>query len=133
MNQNRWDSERGAFSFRLQAIDDGAYRNKSERDIRGGGYVVESLEAALWCFYHTDSFRKAILRAVNLGALCVSDWPARRAKNLPFVRFAPFIIDAKVKVKVESLDAAGKSKGVRLQLDRTARRSGERVRRRRRG
>ena len=29
--------------------------------------VVESLEAALWCFYQTDNFEAAILRAVNLG------------------------------------------------------------------
>ena len=29
--------------------------------------MVESLEAALWCFHHTDDFRGAVLQAVNLG------------------------------------------------------------------
>ena len=36
-------------------------------EIRGTGYVVESLEAALWCFWRTDSFEEAILTAANLG------------------------------------------------------------------
>jgi len=54
-------------SDRTQTIADGVYRGKSEHDIRGSGYVIECLEAALWCFYHTNSFREAILRAVNLG------------------------------------------------------------------
>ncbi|QDQ27910.1 ADP-ribosylglycohydrolase family protein [Chitinimonas arctica] len=45
----------------------GAWRDKSEREIRGSGYVVESLEAALWCFWHTDSFDTAVLKAANLG------------------------------------------------------------------
>lgn len=35
--------------------------------IRGSGYVVQSLEAALWCFYHSDSYEAAILQAANLG------------------------------------------------------------------
>jgi ADP-ribosyl-[dinitrogen reductase] hydrolase len=29
--------------------------------------LVECLEAALWCFYRTDSYRDAVLMAVNLG------------------------------------------------------------------
>jgi ADP-ribosyl-[dinitrogen reductase] hydrolase len=45
----------------------GAYVNKAEDEIRGSGYVVESLEAALWCFLHTDNYRDAILKAANLG------------------------------------------------------------------
>lgn len=28
---------------------------------------MESLEAALWCFFHTDSYQAAVLKAVNLG------------------------------------------------------------------
>jgi ADP-ribosyl-[dinitrogen reductase] hydrolase len=35
--------------------------------IRGSGYVVESLQAALWAFYRSDSFREGCLLAVNLG------------------------------------------------------------------
>jgi ADP-ribosyl-[dinitrogen reductase] hydrolase len=31
------------------------------------GYVIDCLEAARWYFLQTESFRDAILRAVNLG------------------------------------------------------------------
>lgn len=36
-------------------------------EIRSSGYVVDTLEAALWCVYHTDSYRECVLMAVNLG------------------------------------------------------------------
>ncbi|HET9909089.1 MAG TPA: ADP-ribosylglycohydrolase family protein, partial [Anaerolineales bacterium] len=48
-------------------ISNGNYRQKSVNQIRGSGYVVESLEAALWCFYQTNTFEAAILQAANLG------------------------------------------------------------------
>lgn len=51
----------------IAAIAAGDYGDKGEDDIRGSGYVVASLEAALWCFLHTRSYEEAILRAVNLG------------------------------------------------------------------
>jgi ADP-ribosylglycohydrolase len=35
--------------------------------IQGSGYVVKSLEAALWAFYHSRSFKEGCLLAVNLG------------------------------------------------------------------
>ncbi len=52
---------------RIQAIADGTYKHKTRDEIRGSGYVVESLEAALWCFHQTDNYRDAILMAANLG------------------------------------------------------------------
>ncbi|MCE9614873.1 MAG: ADP-ribosylglycohydrolase family protein [Lentisphaerae bacterium] len=52
---------------KIAAIAAGKYRNKGENEIRGTGYVVDSLEAALWCFNQTDNYRDAILKAVNLG------------------------------------------------------------------
>lgn len=51
----------------IAALALGDYATKTEIEIRGSGYVVESLEAALWCFHHTDNFRDAILAATNLG------------------------------------------------------------------
>lgn len=51
----------------VAAISGGRWRNKSEVNIAGTGYVIQSLEAALWCFWQTDSFEAAILRAANLG------------------------------------------------------------------
>lgn len=35
--------------------------------IRGSGFVVDALEAALWAFYRTESFKEAVTLAVNLG------------------------------------------------------------------
>jgi ADP-ribosyl-[dinitrogen reductase] hydrolase len=35
--------------------------------MKGTGYVVDSLEAALWAFQSTDSFEAAVLAAANLG------------------------------------------------------------------
>lgn len=52
---------------KMKAISFGEYRNKTEAEIKGSGYVVESLEAALWCFYQTSTFESAILQATNLG------------------------------------------------------------------
>ncbi len=54
-------------SEKIQNIARGEYRDKPEAKIRGTGYVVQSLEAALWCFWTTDSFESAILKAANLG------------------------------------------------------------------
>ena len=54
-------------SASIQAIARGAYQPKSREQVRGTGYVVESLEAALWCFWNTESFEEAILAATNLG------------------------------------------------------------------
>lgn len=36
-------------------------------EIKSGGYVVDTLEAALWCVLHSDSYRECVLLAVNLG------------------------------------------------------------------
>lgn len=52
---------------KVREILAGAFLDKDEKHIRGSGYCIESLEAALWCFLHTDSFESAVLRAVNLG------------------------------------------------------------------
>ena len=52
---------------KIQAIAQGAYRQKSIDDIVGSGYVVASLEAALYCFDKTDNYENAVLMATNLG------------------------------------------------------------------
>lgn len=45
----------------------GGWMDKTEAEICGSGYVVVSLEAALWCFWHTDTYESAVLKAANLG------------------------------------------------------------------
>ncbi|MEM7532910.1 MAG: ADP-ribosylglycohydrolase family protein [Chloroflexota bacterium] len=54
-------------SRKIQQIATGTYRTKSRAQINGNGYVVNSLEAALWCFDQTDTYRDAVLMATNLG------------------------------------------------------------------
>jgi ADP-ribosyl-[dinitrogen reductase] hydrolase len=54
-------------SPKVRAILEGSYREKPKAEIRASGYVIHTLEAALWSFHRTTSFRDAILTAVNLG------------------------------------------------------------------
>ena len=42
-------------------------RNLKRKDIKSSGYVVDTLEAAFWCLYHTDNYSNCVLKAVNLG------------------------------------------------------------------
>ena len=38
-----------------------------ENDIKSTGYVIDSLEACIWCLMNTDNYKDAVLKAVNLG------------------------------------------------------------------
>ena len=40
---------------------------KTDDEISGSGYVVNTLEAALWCLLTTNSYKECVLKAVNLG------------------------------------------------------------------
>jgi ADP-ribosyl-[dinitrogen reductase] hydrolase len=61
--------DRGRFTgaAKVVAIAAGTYNQKTRDEIPGSGYVIDCLEAALWCFLRTDSYREAILLAANLG------------------------------------------------------------------
>jgi ADP-ribosyl-[dinitrogen reductase] hydrolase len=52
---------------KIRKIADGSFKDKSSLEIRGTGYVVDCLEAALWAFYNHDNFKDGCLAAVNLG------------------------------------------------------------------
>ncbi|MBL4761351.1 MAG: ADP-ribosylglycohydrolase family protein [Gammaproteobacteria bacterium] len=54
-------------TLKVHTISQCEYLEKNVNDIRGSGYVIDCLEAALWCFAKTDSFEAAILAAANLG------------------------------------------------------------------
>jgi ADP-ribosylglycohydrolase len=45
----------------------GSFKEKEPPEIKGGGYVVHCLEAALWAFNKSEDFRSGALMAVNLG------------------------------------------------------------------
>jgi ADP-ribosylglycohydrolase len=51
----------------IKRVASATYAGKKIDAIKGSGYVVESLEAALWSFHRTDDFRTGALTAVNLG------------------------------------------------------------------
>ena len=51
----------------IDEIAAGSFKRRQSPEIKGTGYVVKSLEAALWAFYHARSFRDGCLSAVNLG------------------------------------------------------------------
>lgn len=44
-----------------------AFASLAEDDINSSGYVVDTLEAAIWCFLNTDNYKDCVLKAVNLG------------------------------------------------------------------
>ena len=48
-------------------INAGEYKQKTRDQIRSSGYVIDTLEAALWAVWNTDNFKDAILLAANLA------------------------------------------------------------------
>ena len=44
-----------------------SFKILNEDKIKSSGYVVDTLEAALWCFLNTDNYKECVLKAVNLG------------------------------------------------------------------
>ncbi|MGK6329517.1 ADP-ribosylarginine hydrolase Tri1 [Erwinia sp. DT-104] len=54
-------------SLRVLLINAGEYKEKSRDQIRSSGYVIDTLEAAMWAVWNTNNFRDAILLAANLG------------------------------------------------------------------
>jgi len=61
----RWDPN--ALHPAIAAIAGGSFAHKSPPAIKGTGYVVDSLEAALWAFHNSSSFAEGCLLAANLG------------------------------------------------------------------
>lgn len=51
----------------ILAVAEGSFREKSPPEITGNGYVVPTLEAALWAFHNFVDFESGALAVVNLG------------------------------------------------------------------
>ncbi|MFA5613947.1 MAG: ADP-ribosylglycohydrolase family protein [Methanoculleus sp.] len=51
----------------IDAVSAGSFLQRSPPEIRGTGYVVHSLEAALWAFSRSSTFAEGCLLAANLG------------------------------------------------------------------
>jgi ADP-ribosylglycohydrolase len=52
---------------KVAEVAGGSFAVKAPPQIRGRGYVIDTLEAALWAFHKTDNFRAGALAVVNLG------------------------------------------------------------------
>lgn len=52
---------------KIQEVARGSFKILNPPDIQGSGYVVKSIEAALWAFWNTETFEEGALKAVNLG------------------------------------------------------------------
>ena len=60
-----WDE--APLAPRIDAIAAGSFKHRQPPEIRGTGYVVDTLEAVLWAFFSTDDFTEGALKVVNLG------------------------------------------------------------------
>lgn len=60
-----WEAE--PLCVEVAEVASGSFLRKEPPEIRGSGYVVASLEAALWAFAKSESFGEGALLAVNLG------------------------------------------------------------------
>jgi ADP-ribosylglycohydrolase len=49
------------------ALYDGAYEHREPPEITGGGGILQALEAAMWAFHRSETFREGALLAANLG------------------------------------------------------------------
>ena len=62
-NSEYWEEYENHF----KEIFDEEFYHKSREEIKSTGYVVDTLKACLWCVGTTNSFKDAVLKAVNLG------------------------------------------------------------------
>ncbi len=53
---------------KVRRIADQEFMSFEYKDLTGSGYVIESLESALWCFMRGDSFEECILLSANIGS-----------------------------------------------------------------
>jgi ADP-ribosyl-[dinitrogen reductase] hydrolase len=61
------DFYQGSLVPEIGEIAAGSFKEKNPPAIAGTGHVVKSLEAALWAFYRSNTFKKGALLAANLG------------------------------------------------------------------
>ena len=59
--------EQTPLTEKIAVVADGSFKDREPPSIKGTGYVVESLEAALWAFQKSQDFREGALLASNLG------------------------------------------------------------------
>ncbi len=63
----RLSTERSKWDPLVQDLVTQTWKTKGREEISSSGYVIHTLEAALWSVYHSNSFEDALILAVNLG------------------------------------------------------------------
>lgn len=64
----------------IEAVVRGSYRTSNPPEIQGSGYVVKTMEPALWAFWHSEIFKEGLLIAVTWGTTpippgwCMDSW-----------------------------------------------------------
>ncbi len=53
--------------LKYERVLDGSLSTLNKEDIKSTGYVVDTLEAAIWCNLASNSYEDAVVKAVNLG------------------------------------------------------------------
>lgn len=86
----------------VEAIAAGGWKDKHPPQIRGTGYCIDALEAALWAVGGADDFRSAVLRAANLGD--DADTTAAIAGQLAGARWGASAIPASWRDKIAHAD-----------------------------
>jgi ADP-ribosylglycohydrolase len=54
-------------SFYKRLAENG-FKNVERDSVKSSGYVVDTLEAAIWCLLNSYSYKSCVLSAVNLGS-----------------------------------------------------------------
>ena len=102
---------------RLSRVLDGRLASLPESEIQSGGFVLHTLEAAMWCLLTTESFAEAVLKAVNLGedtdtTGCVTGAAAGLCYGLEAIPAEWIAVLAKAKeIKCIALEAARACRG----------------------
>lgn len=52
----------------FERLMDDCFKDLPEDEIKSSGYVVDTLEAAIWCLLNTNDYKTCVLKAVNLGS-----------------------------------------------------------------
>ena len=61
------DSEYISEKSHFQRIFSGKIAELAKEEINSGGYVIDTLEASIWCLLNSSSYAESVLKAVNLG------------------------------------------------------------------
>ena len=62
-----WYWTSGPLAPEVAEIAAGSFKRRNPPEIIGSGYVIRSLEAALWAFFRADTYKEGCLLAANLG------------------------------------------------------------------